>query len=182
MDSKDFTGCGDGIWTTWPSGYEKIEYLFELLVKSRAYRRLLGFYADQMPTNRPTKKVTDGRGGECKAFLPLWNCRNFEEFFVIRVYWMVVILKLKSCSHSLISKITVCEMWYMGSVSPQNSKNKVVLTYNPSPLPPFFYSLSFVKRKRGNVDFTRKTSHNRASLIPVRIPASLFTCGEIPGL
>ena len=23
MDSKDFTGCGDGIWTTWPSGYEK---------------------------------------------------------------------------------------------------------------------------------------------------------------
>ena len=23
LDSKDFVGCGDGIWTTWPFGYEK---------------------------------------------------------------------------------------------------------------------------------------------------------------
>ena len=68
MDSKDFTGCGDGIWTTWPSGYEKIEYLFKLLVKSRACRHLLWFYADQTPTNRPTEKVADGREGEYKVF------------------------------------------------------------------------------------------------------------------
>ena len=68
----------------------------------------------------------------------------------------------------------------MGSVSPQNSKNKVVLTYNPYPLPPFFYSLSFVKRKRGNVDFVRKPSHTRASSIPVCIHASLLHAGKSP--
>ena len=68
----------------------------------------------------------------------------------------------------------------MGSVSPQNSKNKVVLTYNPSPLPPFFYSLSFVKRKRGNVDFVRKPSHTRASSIPICIHASLLHAGKSP--
>ena len=67
----------------------------------------------------------------------------------------------------------------MGAVSPQNSKNKVIFVYNPY----LFYLLFFLylsSKKRGNVDFARKPSHIRISLISVCIPVSLLHAGKSP--
>ena len=59
MDSKDFVGCGDGIWTTWPSGYENYKSIYFYLVTARKRRIFLAFLADQMPTISPTNFPTD---------------------------------------------------------------------------------------------------------------------------
>ena len=55
LDPKDFVGCGDGIWTTWPSGYENSKSVYFSLVTTRKRRIFLDFFADQMPTISPTK-------------------------------------------------------------------------------------------------------------------------------
>ena len=53
MDSKDFIGCGDGIWTTWPSGYENI-----WLVSARpAMARACGINEDILTDEMPPKNL-----------------------------------------------------------------------------------------------------------------------------
>ena len=73
-------------------------------------------------------------------------------------------------------------MWSVihGICQPPKRKNKAIFIYNFLPSLPCFYSLSFIKRKRGNVDFARKPSHTRDSLIPVCIHASLLHAGKSP--
>ena len=49
LDSKVFVGCGDGIWTTWPSGYENFYRKSATPVIARVCGHQAYTLADEMP-------------------------------------------------------------------------------------------------------------------------------------
>lgn len=100
---------------------------------------------------------------------------------MVTVYRIITVRKSKQYSYIVISKNTAYETWNMGPVSPQSCKNKAILSNNFLFFSiSYFYSLSSVKRKRGNVDFARRPNCIRSLSLPVCISIFLLHAGKSP--
>ena len=77
MDSKDFIGPGDGIPTTWHSGYENLEMQSAKPVKSRLRGYINIIPADEMPPKILIQQRKTGVNGEIKHFKAKTSLCNF---------------------------------------------------------------------------------------------------------
>ena len=69
----------------------------------------------------------------------------------------------------------------MGSVSPQNNKNKVILAYNLYPLYPLLLFAIFRQKKTWKRGFCTETQSYPGFVDPRLCSRLPFTHGEIPG-